>query len=624
MSQAAQPPKPGDEMLRAYIKQEALKLDGAYLADIKSPEDWRSRRAEYRRQLFDMLGLWPLPPRTPLKPAVTGTLERKTFVVEKLHFQSRPRLYVTANLYRPKTVAGKLPAVLYVCGHAGRGRDGNKSAYQHHGIWLATHGYLCLAIDSLQLGEIAAIHHGTYRYDRWWWHSRGYTPAGVECWNCIRALDYLETRPEVDPARLAVTGRSGGGAYSFWLAAADDRVAVAVPVSGMSDLEDYVKPPVVNGHCDCMFLYNHHQWPWTRVANLVAPRPLLFVNSDSDRIFPMTGNRRIIARLRRFYKLLGHPSRVDAFVTPGPHKDVPPLRHAAFTWINRFLKDDPAPVGEPTSFPKIPGKDLRAFPGDLPTNELNSTIDRHFVPKAKVEVPATRAKLTALRRTLLADLRARAFRAWPDQCPAKALPLGDEPAHGTYAAEPPVHVGYRYLPAKGSRVCWLIVLNEGETDETVPKWAADIVGTDACLLLSPRGVGPTERTVKKPFYFRRALALLGRTLDSGRVWDARAVVHAADRARTTWKIAGRGRAAVLAAYAALFDSKIKEVACVAPPASHDSGPHFLSVLRTLDVPDALGLLAPRPLALLGTKAKAFDKTAAYYRAADAEAKLTRP
>jgi len=118
------------------------------------------------------------------------------------------------------------------------------------------------------------------------------------------------------------------------------------------------------------------------------------------------------------------------------------------------------------------------------------------------------------------------------------------------------------------------------------------------------------------------MALLGRTIDSGRVWDAMAFIGGSARPRTTWKVAGREQAGVLAAYAALFEESIKEITCIDPPASHDSGPYFLSVMRTLDIPDALGLLAPRPLTLRAT-AKAFDKTAAYYRAADAEAKLSR-
>ena len=102
--------------------------------------------------------------------------------------------------------------------------------------------------------------------ERWWWHSRGYTPAGVEAWNGVRGIDYLVSRPDVDPERIAVTGISGGGAATFWVAAADERVKVAVPVSGMADLESYVANRVINGHCDCMFLYNTFQWPWTRIA----------------------------------------------------------------------------------------------------------------------------------------------------------------------------------------------------------------------------------------------------------------------------------------------------------------------------------------------------------------------
>lgn len=622
MSEAAEAPKAGDKLFVDYIKQEALRLDGAYADDLKSAQAWKEKRDEYRRQLLWMLGLWPLPERTPLNATVTGTLEREDFVVEKLHFQSRPQLYVTANLYRPKKAEGKLPAVLYLCGHAGKGRDGNKTAYQHHGIWLATHGYVCLVLDSLQLGEIAAIHHGTYRENRWWWHSRGYTPAGVECWNCIRALDYLETRPEVDATRIAVTGRSGGGAYTTWVTAADDRVKVSVPVSGISDLEDYVKPPVINGHCDCMFLYNTYQWPWTRVLNLAAPRPLLFTNSDADAIFPMTGNERTIARLRKFYAMLGKPEHVDAFVTPGPHKDVPPLRIAAFGWINRFLKGDTSPVSEPEKYPTIEGKELRAFPDELPKDEINTKIDQLFIPKAEVAVPDTPDKLAALRKKLLAELRETTFRAWPEKLPSPSLELGDKPASGTLPTEPPLVVGYRYSPPKkASNTCWLIILNEGDKDDTLPEWAAGIVGDDASVVLATRGVGPTETTIKQPYYFRRSMALLGRTIDSGRVWDVLAFLAAAKRPGTTWKIAGKGQAAILGAYAALFDERLTEIVCIDPPATHDQGPYFLSVMRVLDIPDALGLLAPRPLTLRTSTPAAFSKTYGYYCAADAKGKL---
>ena len=284
--------EPGDAMIQEYLRAQSQQICDSFPQGISSLEDWQNHREQWREQYFYMLGLWPLPEKTPLKATVTGTCTGDGFVVEKLHYQSRPGLYVTANLYRPTKMdpGHRLPAVFYVCGHSHRGRDGNKTAYQSHGIWLARHGYICLAVDSLQLGEIAAIHHGTYSEQRWWWHSRGYTPAGVECWNGVRGIDYLISRPDVDPQRIGVTGISGGGAATFWIAAADERVAVAIPVSGMADLLSYVPNRVINGHCDCMFLYNTFRWPWARIAGIIAPRPLLFVNSDKDSIFPMDAN----------------------------------------------------------------------------------------------------------------------------------------------------------------------------------------------------------------------------------------------------------------------------------------------------------------------------------------------
>src|SRR5882672_961182 len=366
----------GTAMLHAFLKQEAVRLDDRFLEGVTNKAQWEARRTELHRQYLEMLGLWPLPERTPLQAKVTGVLERdEGFRVEKVHFQSRPGLYVTGNLYVPKDIAPgtKLPAVLYVCGHSGRGRDGNKSAFQHHGMWFATHGYVALLIDTLQLGEIAAIHHGTYRYNRWWWQARGYTPAGVECWNGIRAIDYLQTRPDVDGDRIGVTGISGGGAATFWIAAADERVKVAVPVSGMADLVSYVPNRVINGHCDCMFLYNTYQWPWTRIAALIAPRPLLFVNSDHDSIFPMDANERVINRLERVYSLFGAGDQVDSLVSMGGHDYRKDIRQASFRFMNTHLKNDPRPIldsevdlvtGAREEIHPIAPEELRVFPQD--------------------------------------------------------------------------------------------------------------------------------------------------------------------------------------------------------------------------------------------------------------------
>ena len=201
--------RPGDQHLAEYFKLQTALIGDRCLNPLPDRASWEAQRAEYRRQLMEMLGLDPLPERTDLQVTVTGTIETDDFVVEKLYFQSMPRLYVTGNLYRPKELSGRVPAILYVCGHAGVRKEGisygNKCAYQHHGVRFARLGYVCLVIDSVQLGEIEGIHHGTYRYGMWWWLNRGYTPAGVEAWFGIRALG-SDLWGGMSYVRLLVTG----------------------------------------------------------------------------------------------------------------------------------------------------------------------------------------------------------------------------------------------------------------------------------------------------------------------------------------------------------------------------------------------------------------------------------
>ena len=638
-------PKPddlpfGDAIIEAHLTLEASRLSERIHEGADTKEEWEANRGELKRQFFDMLGLWPLPERTPLNAKVTGTIERDVFTVEKVHFQSKPGLYVTGNLYLPKKIEGKLPTVLYVCGHAGKGRDGNKTAFQQHGMWFATHGYACLIIDTLQLGEVAGIHHGTYKENRWWWHSAGYTSAGVECWNGVRAIDYLISRPEVDPDKIAVTGISGGGAATFWIAAADERVKVAVPVSGMSDLESYVVDKVCNGHCDCMFFYNNYRWEWSTIAALIAPRAMLFENSGYDPIFPMPANERIRDRLAHLYRWYEKkPGELfDIGVTPGGHSDNVELRLMAYRWINKHLKNDNAEVSEPP-LPKIDGKELRVFPEDtdLPKDSLNDKIDETFVTLAKPSTPTNKAEHAAWSKSLRDGLDERVFREWPDEVPAAILREGESDRPLLLGTEEDVVVlARRYEPAQRKpsgaeqpERIWLVVLNADDTEGQLPEWTKGVVPEgQTVVVLSPRGCGETLKWNRKnpPNYVERAHALIGRTVDAGRVWDIQAVsrwLHEADSAARTIAVVGQGQAGVLGAYAALNETSIAEVIAVEPPASHREGPHFLSVLRVLDIPDALGLLAPKHLTLIGTKNEAFERTLAAFKAAGHAGRVQR-
>ena len=523
--------------LSDFFEAEVTRLERANeLTGYETLADWEREKPVLRQQLFDMLGLDPLPRRLPLQPVVTGVVEHPEFVVERLQFQSLPGLYVTGNLYRPVQQAGPLPTVLYVCGHGQVKKDGisfgNKTHYQHHGAWFARNGYVCLTIDTLQLGEIEGVHHGTHRLNRWWWNSRGYTPAGVEAWNCIRALDYLETRPEVDASRFGVTGRSGGGAYSWWIAALDDRIRCAVPVAGITNLRDHVVNGCVEGHCDCMYFVNTYRWDYAKLAALVAPRPLLISNTDKDPIFPLEGVVDIHRQVRHIYQLYGAGDQLGLQITEGPHADTQELHLHAFRWFNRHLRNDLTMI-EKTAVKFFEPSQLRVF-ADLPRDEVNTRIDEQFVAAAP---PLSEQQLgqPGLLETYTAKLLDRCFRAWPEvddvSREVRVEPGGTVQVNGmeqlvsrlTFESQPFVELQMSVLHEAGTELrnlerVVLVVSSGGALSEAA---AEGIPGPVALLSLRPGLHGPWPGNESKQIQIQRRFQLLGMTLDGMRVWDIR-------------------------------------------------------------------------------------------------------
>lgn len=638
---AADPPfaetKRGDRMIAEYFRSETARLAARSLADVKTLGDWTSQREEQRRRLQEMLGLWPLPERPPLEAAVTGRAEHAEFSVENVQFQSRPGLYVTGNLFLPKGAARPAPAILYVCGHGTVKKEGvsygAKAYYQHHGAWLARNGYVCLTIDTLQLGEIEGLHHGTYREGMWWWNARGYTPAGVEAWNGIRALDYLQSRPEVDPERLGMTGRSGGGAYSWYVAALDERVKVAIPVAGITDLENHIVDGAVEGHCDCMYTVNTYRWDYAQVAALLAPRPLLIANTDKDPIFPLDGVNRVHAAVRKLYRLYNAADKLGLLITEGPHKDTQDLQVPTLHWLNRHLKGEDPPVRNWAERLLEP-EQLKVF-DRLPAEQRNTKIHETFVAAADPPAPPSSAAAWAAQRdSWLKALREKSFAGWPTEAP----PLDLKPAfsverHGIrfsaydFTSEEPFRLRLYVAHRAGLERPDLTVLNvlDGEgwtrwlagmragfagelSDEAAvaadPK-ALEEMGAMfksfkwAMAYVAPRGIGPTawDESGQKGVHIRRRFMLLGQTLDGMRVWDVRRALEALRSVKgpgqaPLWLQGERGMAGV-ALYAALFEPDVARLDLWELPRSHREGPDLLNVLKWMDVPQAVAMAAER-------------------------------
>jgi hypothetical protein len=635
----------GDQLVAKYLAMETARLQSNCLREVQSLEDWNAKKGEYRRQLFDMLGLDPLPPRTEMQATTTGTTDHAEFTVEKVHYQSMPKLYVTGNLYVPKNLKSgeKVPAILYVCGHGAVKKDGisygNKVYYQHHGAWFARHGYVCLTIDSLQLGEIEALHHGLYRESMWWWPGRGYTPAGVEAWNCIRALDYLQARPEVNGEKLGVTGRSGGGTYSWWIAALDDRIKAAVPVAGITDLQNHVVDGCVEGHCDCMYFNNTYEWDYPQVAALVAPRPLMISNTDRDGIFPLDGVYRTFVGARRIYALDKAADEIGFNVTPGLHVDTQELQVPAFRWFNQHLLGVDRQITRPAEkFFEL--EQLRVF-DKLPEDQINTKIQETFVALAPAPmVPADKEAWQKQRDGWLANLKDRSFRAWPEPSDT-VIGRGDVASETRdnltlrwhyFNSQDPYNLDLFVIQKDGLKKPEIVVLNVldpaswQELLATVgSKFDKTFAGiklppadekafhdveqtlTDhswAFVYFAPRGVGPTAWTQeeRKATNIRRRFLLLGQTDDGMRAWDVRRAIQAVRQMRELkdvplWLQSHRQMAGVTLA-ASLFEPNVTRLDLYDLPNSLRDGPTFINAQRYLDTPALVAMAAERSKVVL--------------------------
>lgn len=621
----------GDQLAKIYFAKQTAKITNQTFAEINSLSDWTDRRDKYHDQLLEMLGLDPFPERTPLKARITGSVENDGVIAERIHFQSRPGLYVTGNFYRPVKQDTPLPAILYVCGHGRVKRNGvslgNKTHYQHHGAWFARNGYVCLTIDTIQLGEIEGIHHGTYREKMWWWNNRGYTPAGVEAWNCVRALDYLQSRDEVDGDRIGVTGRSGGGAYSWWIAAIDERIKVAVPVAGITSLKNHVVDGCVEGHCDCMYMVNTYRWDYPMIAALVAPRPLLISNTDKDRIFPLDGVVDVYTRTKKIYQLYGANDKLGLHITEGPHKDTQELRVHAFRWLNHYLRADDSLITSAAT-PLFDQQDLKVFP-ELPSGETVTTIHETFVPAVGTDnLPTDIGSARKLDVTTTELIRQKCFGGWPSTGEETDTKLVTEKSNANtsvkvidFTSQNPYRLRVYLVGPKDTKpdsltlqvldkTKWAATLSGlarfvpnhtfgVQPDEHEWQTIASIAKTKTIAYVAPRGIGPTEWTTeaKKRTQIRRRFMQLGQTVAGMQTYDIlRATIALQDFLETPelqFSLEAQHEGASWALFASLFMNNVTSLTLTDLSPCNRDAPDLLNISRLAEPPQLVLMQAAR-------------------------------
>ncbi len=344
---------------------------------------WLTRAAQLRRRILVAAGLWPSPPRTPLRTKVWGRLERDGYTVEKVAFQSFPGFYVTGNLYRPEAQSSgqRYPAVLNPHGHWPQGRlaEEDRGSVPARCITFARQGFVAFSYDMVGYVDSRQVDHRTFGgWREWLW---GIHSLGLQLWNSIRSLDFLTALPDVDPARLACTGASGGGTQTFLLTAIDDRVQVAAPVNMIS--------AHMQGGCVCenapglrLDTFN------VEIAALTAPRPMLLVSATGD----WTANTPTVEfpAIQSVYRLFGAEDRLESVQIDAGHNYNRASREAVYAFFARWLAGAPVGTQVPEeSYPVEQDDDLRVFPtgGPLPPDALDTAgITATLVRRARTAV----------------------------------------------------------------------------------------------------------------------------------------------------------------------------------------------------------------------------------------------
>ena len=363
-----------------------------------SLSEWEHRKEYVRRQILVAAGLWPMPTKTPLNAVIHGKIDCDGYTVEKVYFESAPGLFVTGNLYRPKSIQGRVPGVMFAHGHRKDARfyltpedtlrkkiaDGEerferagRSNYQAQCRQLALMG--CVVWQWDMLGDSDSIQlsrqlvHGFAKQrpemnttEHWGLYSpqaeaHCQNVMGLQTLHAIRGLDFLLSLPEVDPRRTAITGGSGGGTQTMLLAAIDDRIQLSFPVVMVST--------AMQGGCTCenasLLRVNTGN---VEFAALFAPKPQ-GMNSANDWTKEMATKG--FPELQQLYGAYGKKDNV--FLRRGehfPHNYNAVTRSAFYTFLNKHFKlGFPAPVIEHDFDP-------------LPPERLTVWDDQHPAPKA--------------------------------------------------------------------------------------------------------------------------------------------------------------------------------------------------------------------------------------------------
>ena len=317
---------------------------GQPLNSMRNLTNWEQKRQDIRKNL--MASVDGLPEKAPLHPKITGKLKRKTFTVEKLIYESLPGFYVTAALFMPKKRQNPAPAIIYCSGHT---REGFRSpTYQHVILNLVEKGFIVLAFDPIGQGEryqyldengqpeLRATHDHSYSGVQGLLVNKPLARYMIH--DGIRAVDYLISRPEVDSTRIGITGRSGGGTQTAYIAAFDERIAASAPenfITSTKRLWESIGPQDAEQNLP---LSLNRDLDHKELLAARAPKPALVLTTSRD-YFSIQGAKEAFEEVRKLYSHLGQEQNIQFAEDDHQHGSTKLNREAMYAFFQQHLNN---------------------------------------------------------------------------------------------------------------------------------------------------------------------------------------------------------------------------------------------------------------------------------------------
>lgn len=604
-SPAIEPYRRFPRMVHNYYVDQVREVERKSLerkAALRTRADAEAYVADVRTRIAEAFAPMPTE-KSPLNARVTGTLDRDGYTVEKILFESRPGFLVSANLYLPKKrPGGKVPGVVGSCGHSNNGKAA--APYQSFAQGLARLGTACLIFDPIGQGERSQyvdaagtlLIKGTTTEHNHVGNQMelvGEFLGSWRAWDGIRALDYLLTRPEIDPQHVGITGNSGGGTLTTWLIGLERRWTMGAPACFVTtwrrNLENEL--PQDNEQCPPRSLalgLDHDDY-----LAAMAPKPLIILAQEQD-FFDVRGAEETYGRLRRLYGLLGAEDRVKLQVGPDPHGYSQPNREAMYRFFNSVTGASAATaepsltLEEDADLACTPGGQVVLDPGSRTVFSFTkATAERYR--KSRESAPA---EGKALREAVIHSLGLpqRDATVPPDYRivrpygPSRSYPR-KRWIHYAVATEPGLEAICTALfdqphlsrlpaaPEKGGEVLLLIAEQSADLelreDADLRELAAARAPSDLVIACDVRGVGESlpitagdqPHSYYGSDYFYAAYGnMLGRPYLGGKVHDVLRVVDwLASRGWTRIHLAGKGRGALVGGLAAFLDPRVVRV-----------------------------------------------------------------